>query len=60
MTQITLYLEPCVALFYTRIACCAGKPVEQVIGDALLKLAGELSLEAMRTQDSQKKSADGG
>ncbi len=49
MTQITLYLEPSVALFYTRIACSVGKPVEQVMSDALFKLAGELSLEALHS-----------
>ncbi len=44
MTKITLTLEPAVALFYTRIALSAGKSVEQVLADALFKLAGELSL----------------
>ena len=54
MTQVTLYLEPAVALFYTRIACSVGKPVEQVMSDALFKLAGELSLEALhRTPPAQ-------
>ncbi len=48
MTKITLTLEPAVALFYTRIALSAGKSVEQVLTDALFKLAGELSLEAMK------------
>ena len=48
MTKITLALEPAVALFYTRIAMSAGVSVEQVLTDALFKLAGELSLEAMK------------
>ena len=48
MTQITLTLEPSVALFYSRIARSAGLPLEQVLSDALFKLAGELSLEAMK------------
>ena len=48
MTNITLSLEPAVALFYTRIALATGMPVEQVICDALFKLAGELSLEALQ------------
>lgn len=51
MTQITLFLEPSVALFYTRIALAAGKPLEQVLADALFKLAGELSLEALRAAE---------
>ena len=49
MTQVTLVLEPTVALFYTRIAQSAGIPLEQVLSDALFKLAGELSLEALRS-----------
>ena len=48
MTQVTLLLEPSVALFYTRIAEATGISMEQVLSDALFKLAGELSLEALR------------
>ena len=48
MTQVTLLLEPSVALFYTRVAESAGVPLEHVLSDALFKLAGELSLEALR------------
>ena len=47
MKQVTLFLEPSVVLFYTRVAEHAGVPLEQVLSDALFKLAGELSLEAM-------------
>ena len=50
MTQVTLLLEPNVALFYTRVAAAAGISLEQVLSDALFKLAGELSLEALHTQ----------
>jgi len=46
--DITLRLEPSVVLFYTRVAVAAGLPLEQVLSDALFKLAGELSLEALR------------
>ena len=46
--EVTLCLEPEVALFYTRVAAAAGLPLERVIADALFKLAGELSLEALR------------
>ena len=49
MTQVTLFLEPAVALFYTHIAQATGVPLEQVLSDALFKLAGELSLEALQT-----------
>lgn len=47
MTKVTLYLEPAVALFYSRVADWAGLPLEQVLCDSLYKLAGELSLEAL-------------
>ena len=49
MAQVTLILEPAVALFYTQIAQNAGVSLEQVLSDALFKLAGELSLEALQT-----------
>ena len=45
--RIELELEPEVALFYARIARAQGIPLEQVLSDALFKLAGELSLEAL-------------
>ena len=48
MTQVTLLLEPSVALFYSRIADAAEIPIEKVLSDALFKLAAELSLEALR------------
>ena len=51
MTEITLHLEPAVLLFYARIASAAGKALEQVLTDALFKLAGELSLEALKRME---------
>lgn len=51
MTEVTIALEPGVALFYTRIAENAGKSLAQVISDALFLLAGELSLEALRAAE---------
>ena len=47
MTPITLLLEPTVVGFYTQVAIRAGCSLEQVLSDALFKLAGELSLEAI-------------
>ena len=47
MTEITLLLDPAVVLFYARIAAAMAIPLEQVLQDALFKLAGELSLEAL-------------
>ena len=52
MTRITLSLEPGVLLFYQRIAKASGKTVEQVLCDALFKLAGELSLQALQAEQS--------
>lgn len=45
---LTITLDPLVAAFYQHVASLAGLPVETVLSDALFKLAGELSLEAVR------------
>ena len=52
MTEVTLLLDPAVVLFYSRIAEGLGLPLESVLQDALFKLAGELSLEALRKTDN--------
>ena len=54
MRTVTLTLEPAVALFYARIAASTGKSLELVLTDALFLLAGELSLEALQKNNSQK------
>ena len=59
MTQVTLLLEPAVALFYTQVAQRSGLSLEQVLCDALFKLAGELSLEALNKSGFQIDSIDG-
>ena len=41
-------MDPAVALFYTRVALAAGVSLEQGLTHALIKLAGELSLEALK------------
>ena len=48
MVEITVLLEPAVALFYNQVAQAAGISLQQVLSDALFKLAGELSLEALK------------
>lgn len=53
MIPVTLQLPPDVALFYTRVACSAGKTLEQVLCDALYKLAGELSLQSLQAKQSE-------
>ena len=44
--QVSIMLEPLLAQFYCKIAQSSGKPLEQVLEDALFRLAGELSLQA--------------
>lgn len=51
MTQVTILLEPSVALFYNKIAQLSGHSLEKVLSDTLYKLAGELSLEALTAAD---------
>lgn len=51
MIPVTLILEPAVARFYAHIADACGLPLEQVLADALFKLAGELSLEALKARE---------
>ena len=48
MKQVTVLLEPMTALFYSNVAKAAGLTLEQVLSDALFKLAAELSLEALQ------------
>lgn len=50
MPEFTISLDPAAAALYRRVANATGKPVEEVLSDALFKLAGELSLEALRSQ----------
>ena len=54
MQDITIRLEPCVIYFYQQIADIYGYSLEQVLGDALFKLAGELSLEAIRACEKRQ------
>ena len=51
MTPVTIHLEPAVISFYARLAETVKLPLEQVLSDALFKLAGELSLEALRKKE---------
>lgn len=50
MTQLTILLEPNVALFYSKVASAMGLPLEEVLSQTLFKLAGELSLEALKAK----------
>ena len=51
MIPVTILLEPVVVSFHSRLADAIGLPLEQVLCDALFKLAGELSLEAIRNTE---------
>ena len=51
MIPVTLTLDPAIVKFYAHIATNSGLPLEQVLSDALFKLAGELSLEALTSAD---------
>ena len=51
MIPVTLTLEPAVVRFYAHIATVSGRSLEQVLSDALFKLAGELSLEALKSEE---------
>lgn len=47
MDEFVISLDPVTAQFYDRIARAVQRTTEEVLQDALFKLAGELSLEAL-------------
>ncbi len=47
MVPVTILLDDTTASFYARVAEAADRPVETVLANALFKLAGELSLQAL-------------
>ena len=51
MTPVTIFLDASVVSFYSRLAETVQIPLEQVLSDALFKLAGELSLEALQKKE---------
>lgn len=53
MTYLTVALDEHTAAFYQCVASAAGQTIEQVLSDALFKLAGELSLEALRKRKKE-------
>ena len=52
MYEYTVCLEPATAAFYSAVAQAASVPLEQVLADALFKLAGELALESLHRAQS--------
>ena len=55
MPEFTVTLDTTAAGFYRRIAGAAGLSIEQVLSDALFKLAGELALEALAKKKQEWK-----
>ena len=53
MKKVTINLDDAVYQFYQKVGNSAQRPVEQVISDALFKLAGELSLEKKKKKYKQ-------
>ena len=47
--EFSIVLDPLLVDFYSRIAQNTGKQLEQVLEDALFRLAGELSVQAVRS-----------
>lgn len=47
MQRFQVSLDSQTALFFQKVAEAAGRSTEQVLSDALFKLAGELSLQAL-------------
>ncbi|MDO4845429.1 MAG: hypothetical protein Q3977_02335 [Oscillospiraceae bacterium] len=47
MERYEIRLDPAAAAFYNKVSELSGRPTEQVLADALYKLAGELSIEAI-------------
>ncbi len=47
MTTYSITLDGATSRFYEHVAAAIHLPVEAVLADALFKLAGELSLEAL-------------
>ncbi len=56
MKEIKLQVEDYIYEFYKNIGICAGgKSTERVMTDALFRLAGEMSMNAINEKEKQKK-----
>lgn len=54
MSHVTITLDPAAERFYRRVAETRQLPLERVLSDALFKLAGELSLQALTRKASKQ------
>ena len=53
MKTVTIEVDDLIYEFYQKVARQAGVPVEKVMADALYKLAGELSLNAIQKKEER-------
>lgn len=53
MPDFSVFLDETTARFYARLAQSLELPTQKVLSDALFKLAGELSLEALAKQQQK-------
>ncbi len=56
MIPFVILLDDKAAEFYTKVAASADRSVEAVLSDALFKLAGELSLNALAKAERARES----
>ena len=55
MKNVTISVDSAVYEFYRKVGLSAGGlPLEQVMADALFKLAGELSMQALHEKSAKK------
>ena len=52
--KIEIEVDELIYEFYKKVGQQAGLPVERVMYDALFKLAGELSMNALREKEEQR------
>ena len=52
--KVELEVDDLVYEFYQKVGQQAGLPVERVMYDALFKLAGELSMNALQEKEGQR------
>ena len=54
MVKVEIEVDELIYEFYKKVGQQAGLPVERVMYDALFKLAGELSMNALREKEEQR------
>ena len=54
MVKVELEVDDLIYEFYSKVGQQAGLPVERVMYDALFRLAGELSLNALKEKEGRQ------